>query len=333
MTGTTYRSAECRPTVGKIGRYDDVFYLRCRCIWAEPGNGRPFSTVPQRTASQGSRPLDPKIADTIEAFRATGKRDAASRGRGTHLASLSSVDTQHQGAFLLCLAIYAPQLHSLIHAPAAGRSYSAAGRLAERGIKLLMLRNSQLQETAHALQPGDGVPGTGVPLLIRLVELPRRLIGDEPAGHQIVDQSLELSQLGFHLVLTGCEPRCRLLQRSVINMDVSHRVFTFRQVADGHKNQGHRQKPLAAAIRPAAPGTPESADRHATRKQQRETIQQPKGRRSRLFRVLGGRVDPLQNNARYVASSRAPPTTHGSRHTPMMWNSTGHASQRTRLRP
>ncbi|WP_322761832.1 hypothetical protein [Frankia sp. Cr2] len=34
-------------------------------------------------------------------LRATGNRDAASRGRGTHLATLSSVDTHYQGASLL----------------------------------------------------------------------------------------------------------------------------------------------------------------------------------------------------------------------------------------
>ncbi len=48
--------------------------------------------------------------------------DAASRGWGTHLTTLSSVATQHQGDSLLRLAMHAPQPRSLIHAPIAGRS-------------------------------------------------------------------------------------------------------------------------------------------------------------------------------------------------------------------
>ncbi len=43
--------------------------------------------------------------------------DAASRGWGTHLATLSSVATQHQGDSLLRLAPHAPQPHSLIRIP------------------------------------------------------------------------------------------------------------------------------------------------------------------------------------------------------------------------
>ncbi|WP_239396862.1 hypothetical protein, partial [Frankia sp. CiP3] len=67
-------------------------------------------------------------------LRATGNRDAASRGWGTHLtASLpvhrramhgypgSSVATQHQGDSLRRLAMHAPQSRSLIHIPIAGR--------------------------------------------------------------------------------------------------------------------------------------------------------------------------------------------------------------------
>ncbi len=56
------------------------------------------------------------------AVRATGNRDAASRGRGTHLAVLSSVDTQNQGDSLLHLAMHPPQPRSLIHTPIVGRS-------------------------------------------------------------------------------------------------------------------------------------------------------------------------------------------------------------------
>ncbi len=61
-------------------------------------------------------------ARPAEPLRATGNRDAASRGWGTHLTALSSVATQHQGDSLRRLAMHAPQPRSLIHAPIAGRS-------------------------------------------------------------------------------------------------------------------------------------------------------------------------------------------------------------------
>ncbi len=121
---TGYRPARRLPTSGSVTPHAPLRH---------PGNAAssPVSSSPSLHWSQP---------------RATGNRGAASRSRGTHLASSfplpslplpslgctgtppPSVDTQHQGDFLLRLAIYAPQPRSFIHAPIAGRSNAGVSR-------------------------------------------------------------------------------------------------------------------------------------------------------------------------------------------------------------
>ncbi len=90
-------------------------------------------------------------------LRATGNRDAASRGWGTHLTALSSVATQHQGDSLRRLAMHAPQPRSLIHAPIAGRSKLVDVVAGQRG-----------RDTALDASRGEAgaVRGAGTPVVI-----------------------------------------------------------------------------------------------------------------------------------------------------------------------
>ncbi len=88
---------------------------------------------------------------------ATG--DAASRGWGTHLTALSSVATQHQGDSLLRLAMHAPQPRSLIHAPIAGRSYSA--RPPATRARTPTVTSSARPDHTEALHPAHIAPRRG----------------------------------------------------------------------------------------------------------------------------------------------------------------------------
>ncbi|WP_322769577.1 hypothetical protein [Frankia sp. Cr1] len=101
----------------------DVDFVAVTTQGVEESTEGPLSAAPEdhQNGHKSQRvTLNPK-------FRAPGNRGrgvAASRGWGTHFASLSSAQVEHRYLGLLRLAIYAPQSRSLIHAPIAGRSYS-----------------------------------------------------------------------------------------------------------------------------------------------------------------------------------------------------------------
>ncbi len=85
MTGTTYREPVRAATVGGIGHYDDVFYLRCRCIWVFRGTqnlttaGRSTWTAPVFVRRRASIASDSRTRTSCEP---SGKVSSTVAGRG-----------------------------------------------------------------------------------------------------------------------------------------------------------------------------------------------------------------------------------------------------------